>query len=167
MASKSTYLSIQATTALAETTAIADFRSLTIVSAIYVVYCTLRGSLPKIYVGRSRGISITELGLFVMPPELGQPGDQVTVALGGSGGHKLTGYFGTPGQTRSIRIDYKIIADLGLVGFPNAGKSTLLRAISKARPKIAAYPFTTIKPNLGDLVYEDFREIQVRSPTHF
>jgi len=93
--------------------------------------------------------------------QLDQPGDQVTVALGGSGGHKLTGYFGTPGQTRSIRIDYKIIADLGLVGFPNAGKSTLLRAISKARPKIAAYPFTTIKPNLGDLVYEDFREIQM------
>jgi GTP-binding protein len=80
-------------------------------------------------------------------------GEQVIVARGGHGGvgnwHRKEAAPGEPGEEKTIILDLKLLADVGVVGFPNAGKSTLISAVSNAHPKIAAYPFTTTSPILG------------------
>ncbi|XP_015601215.1 GTP-binding protein 10 homolog isoform X2 [Cephus cinctus] len=93
--------------------------------------------------------------------EVDKPGSKLIVAKGGIGGCPETGFSGQKGDHYNIVLDLKLIADVALVGFPNAGKSTLLSAISKASPKVADYPFTTVRPHLGTVQYEDLRHISV------
>ena len=116
-------------------------------------------------------ISDAETGELLF--DLDRDGEKVVLAQGGRGGlgnlhfksstNRAPRQFtvGEPGVSRHLKLELKVLADVGLLGMPNAGKSTLIRAISAARPKVADYPFTTLQPNLGVVRVDDNRSFVV------
>ena len=119
------------------------------------------------------GTVVSDVATEEVIGDLTKPGQELLVAKGGVHGVGNTRFKsstnraprqftkGTPGEVRDLKLELKLLADVGLLGLPNAGKSTLIRAISAARPKVADYPFTTLHPNLGVVRVSNHRSFTV------
>lgn len=119
------------------------------------------------------GTVITNVETDEVIGDLARHGERLLVAHGGKGGLGNMHFKsstnrtprkalpGLPGEERELRMELKLLADVGLLGFPNAGKSTLIRAVSAATPKVADYPFTTLYPNLGVVSVEAYRSFVI------
>lgn len=122
--------------------------------------CTGRGG-EDLVIKVPVGTSVIDVNTEELIADLHKAGETVMVAKGGIHGMGNTRFKsstnraprkitkGTPGEVRTLQLQLRLVADVGLLGLPNAGKSTLIRAVSAARPKVADYPFTTLVPNLG------------------
>lgn len=119
------------------------------------------------------GTVVTNVETDEVIGDLTRHGERLLVARGGKGGLGNMHFKsstnrtprkalpGLPGEERELRLELKLLADVGLLGFPNAGKSTLIRAVSSATPKVADYPFTTLYPNLGVVSVEAYRSFVI------
>ncbi len=120
-----------------------------------------------------RGTEVYDFDTGALLADLTEEGQEILLIQGGKGG-KGNRYFATstnqaprlaqpglPGREQKVRLSLKCLADVGLVGLPNAGKSTLISRLTKAQPKIDSYPFTTISPHLGVIAFEDGRTLTI------
>ncbi len=122
------------------------------------------------------GTVVLDAGSGLPLADLALPGQQVRVLRGGRGGRGNVHFAsatnqvprlyqkGAPGPELEVRLEMRAIADVGIIGYPNAGKSTLLRAVSAAKPKVAAYPFTTLQPELGVVRHGDQALVMAEIP---
>ncbi len=113
------------------------------------------------------GTSVVDMSTNLMIADIIEDGQKVTVAKGGKGGRgnasfksnkfkaPTTSEYGLPGEEKTLKCELKLLADIGLIGFPSVGKSSLISVVSKSKPKIADYPFTTLTPNLGVVKVND------------